>query len=387
MEEKNILIQKTEKINFFQIDFLKAWMIMLVVLDHSRIYMDRELVRIMGFELWERIAIPVFLIIMGFNIGKSLARKGEATLRELYSWNYFKNKLWRYMFPFLIYYAFSLLFGFIIYGASFIDLLSENWILDHIVLGLSPFGGPGVWFIPIIFQSILILPLLYKIFTWKPKMTLVLCFMIEIIMHLSAFLIVGEITSYEDWDVEIYFRYSIFLYLSAIGLGLWFSKDHNIFSKKNIFIWILFPISLIYLIQYQFFDYRLAIDGAHLVRGDYNYLTFPYSAVIILLVLKILPHDSKNRIGKVFKYIGKSSFHVFLVQNLYFAITYTIYESLSVYPLILNIFGFSSNEIIVNILLLIINWIITISIGVLWWFIETKLRNLKKTEIIQVKKK
>ena len=121
MEEKNILIQKTEKANFFQIDFLKAWMILLVVLDHSRIYMGSELVRIMGFELWERIAIPVFLIIMGFNIGKSLARKGEATLRELYSWNYFKNKLWRYMFPFLIYYAFSLLFGFIII-ASFRSL-------------------------------------------------------------------------------------------------------------------------------------------------------------------------------------------------------------------------------------------------------------------------
>jgi len=85
--EKNELLQKTEKTNFFQIDFLKAWMILLVVLDHSRTYMDPELVRIMGFELWERIAIPVFLIIMGFNIGNSFAGKSDSTLRELYSWN------------------------------------------------------------------------------------------------------------------------------------------------------------------------------------------------------------------------------------------------------------------------------------------------------------
>jgi len=377
MEETNELIQKTKKYNFFQIDFLKAWMIILVVLDHSRSYMGPELRKVMGFELWERIAIPVFLIIMGFNIGNSFARKNAYTLRELYSWNYFKNKLWRYIFPFLIYYAYSLIYGFIIYGESFTQLISENWILDHIFLGLSPFGGPGMWFIPIIFQAILIMPLLYRTFIWKPKLTVVLCFMIEIIIHLAAFLYVGEITSYEDLMVELYFRYSIFLYLSAIGLGLWFSMDHDIFSKKNIFIWILFPISLLYLIQYQFFDYRVAIDGAYLVRGDYNYLVFPYSAVIVLLTLKILPDNSKKRIAKVFKYIGKSSFHIFLVQNLYFAISETRYNFWVEAPLIMNIFGYSSNEIIVNLLLLIMNWIITISIGLLWWFIETRLRELK----------
>ena len=78
--------------HFFQIDFLKAWMILLIVLDHSRIYMGPELVKIMGFELWERIAIPVFLIIMGFNIGKSFDKKDDKSLKKLYSWGYFKNK-------------------------------------------------------------------------------------------------------------------------------------------------------------------------------------------------------------------------------------------------------------------------------------------------------
>ena len=379
MEKKNESTQKTEKINFFQIDFLKAWMILLVVLDHSRVYMSPELIKVMGFELWERIAIPVFLIVMGFNIGKSLDQKGDKTLKNLYSWGYFKNKFWRFLFPFLIYYMISLIIGFSIYGITFSDLYHDNWILDHIFLGLSPFGGPGMWFIPIIFQAILVLPLLYKIFTWKPKLTLILCFVIEIIMHLATFLYVGELTTYDDWMVEMYFRYSIFLYLSAIGLGLWFSKEHNIFSKKNIFLWILLPISIFYLIQYQFFDYRIAIDGAHLVRGDYNYLVFPYSAFIILLTIKIFPQSTENRLAKAVSWIGKSTFHIFLVQNLYFEITYIIYdEPPYIRPLIANIFGLASNDLLVNFLLLLMNWTITISIGVLWWFSETKLRNYRK---------
>jgi hypothetical protein len=383
--EKNELMRKTKRSNFFQVDFLKAWMILLVVLDHSRVYIGPELNKVMGFELWERIAIPVFLVIMGFNIGKSIEVKEDKSLRNLYSWSYFKNKFWRFIFPFLICYVISMIIGFSIYGTSFSDRYSDNWILDHIILGLPPFGGPGIWFIPIIFQSILILPLLYKIFNSKPKIVLFLCFVIEILMHFITFLYVGEITSYDDWMVEAYFRYSIFMYLSAIGIGLWFSKDHNIFSKKNIFIWILLPISLFYLIQYQFFDYRIAIDGAHLVRGEYNYLVFPYSAFIILLIIKIFPKKSEKRLAKAISWIGKSTFHIFLIQNLYFEITYTVYDNppyLS--PLIANIFGLSSNDVIINILLLIMNWIITVSIGVLWWFSETKLRNFRKSRKSQV---
>jgi len=231
-----------------------------------------------------------------------------------------------------------------------------------------------MWFIPIIFQAILVMPLLYKIFTWKPKLTVFLCFVIEIIVYLAAFLYVGEITSLDDWMVEFYFRYSIFLYLSAIGIGLWLSKEHNIFNKKNIFIWILFPISLLYLIQYQFFDYRIAIDGAHLIRGDYNYLVFPYSAFLILLIFKIIPKSPENKLAKAISWISKSTFHIFLVQNLYFAISETMYNIWVEAPLIINIFGLTSNDIAINILLLVMNWMITIPIGVLWWYLETKLR-------------
>ena len=82
MSEKNgdnteSFLQKgleTEKENnFFQIDFMKCFMMVLVILDHSTThsYMHQ-----FYSPLWQRIAIPLFLVIMGFNMGISFKKKG-----------------------------------------------------------------------------------------------------------------------------------------------------------------------------------------------------------------------------------------------------------------------------------------------------------------------
>jgi peptidoglycan/LPS O-acetylase OafA/YrhL len=352
--------------NFFQIDILKAIMICFVIFDHA---VHSTLRFRWGAELWERMAIPVFLIIMGFNMGKSFKRKGNASLKELYSRSYFKSKFWRYIFPFLIFYTISTIIGFVIYGPTFLD---QFQIMDNVFLGLSPFLGPGNWFIPVLFGSILIMPLLYYCFNKKPKLTLILCFVIEILMHLLAFFVVGEISSLEEWEIELYFRYNILLYLSAIGLGLWFSREHDVFNKKNRFVLILFPISVLYLVAYQFFNFRLSIDGAHLVRGDYNYLVFPYSAFIILLALKYIPKNVQKKKSKTLAAIGKSSFHIYLTQDIYFAISY----ALNGYPRVANVFDISVNNF-VNIFYLFIDWAICISIGMLWWYAENRIRKYR----------
>ena len=43
--------------SFFQIDFLKSFMIAFVIIDHSVL---RFLLKGVGAELWERMSIPVF---------------------------------------------------------------------------------------------------------------------------------------------------------------------------------------------------------------------------------------------------------------------------------------------------------------------------------------
>ena len=85
---KNELIEINEE-RYFQVDFLKAIMIFLVIFDHT---IPWEVKGGMGVALWERISIPVFLVIMGFNMGLSFRRRGETSLKKIYSRNYFKNK-------------------------------------------------------------------------------------------------------------------------------------------------------------------------------------------------------------------------------------------------------------------------------------------------------
>ena len=57
---------KEDSSNFFQVDFLKTFMIAFVIIDHSLLH---SLIRETGTELWERMSIPVFLILLGFNLG------------------------------------------------------------------------------------------------------------------------------------------------------------------------------------------------------------------------------------------------------------------------------------------------------------------------------
>ena len=64
---------------FFQIDFLKAVMIFLVIFDHT---IPWDIKDYMGVIFWERISIPVFLVIMGFNMGISFQKRGEITLKK-----------------------------------------------------------------------------------------------------------------------------------------------------------------------------------------------------------------------------------------------------------------------------------------------------------------
>jgi hypothetical protein len=347
---------------YFQVDFLKAAMIFLVIFDHIVSWGVKSEI---GVALWERISIPVFLVIMGFNMGISFQRKELSSLKELYSWSYFKSKILRYIVPFLVLYGFSTLIGLILYQFNITAMYHGQYYPQHgfiqLFTGILPFWGPGNWFIPVIFGSILIFPLIYWAFKKKPILTLILCFAIEITIQLFVFFFIGSITTWEEsWLLSLIMT-SFPFYLSAIGIGLWISFNRKPLSKRNLFIWILFPISLTYMISYQFFDFRFRIDNVSLIRGDYNFLVFPYSAVLILLAMMLLPRKSDNKFSRAISLIGKSTYHILLTQIFGYGVIYTLRGThYLIGP------GFTFMEA----LNLIYSWILFISFGVIWYKID-----------------
>jgi len=383
MESKypdEIILTDTEKEisednHFFQVDVLKAAMIFLVIFDHI---VSWNIKRDIGVALWERISIPVFLIIMGFNMGLSFQGKGDLSLKELYSWSYFKNKIIRYVVPFLILYAASTVIGLFIYSFDFIAMYDGQNYPNHgvinLFIGYLPFWGPGNWFIPVILSSILIFPLLYKGFTKKPVLTLILCFIVEIVMQLTVFFVIGDIRpggviSWPKVHILNMFMSNILFYLSAIGLGMWFSIDHNLQSNRNIFMWFLYPISLAYIVAYQFFGFAFVIGKVPLIRGDYHFFVFPYSAFLFLIAIKLIPKKSKGRISKAIKLISKSTYHILLIQILGYGMVYAYggaHDVIDV-PFTLD-----------RILDLVVVWITFISFGILWYKVDQEKQLLRR---------
>ncbi|MHA1932474.1 MAG: acyltransferase family protein [Promethearchaeota archaeon] len=357
----------TDRGKYFQIDVLKAVMIFLVIFDHM---VSWGIKRDIGVTLWERISIPVFLVIMGFNMGKSFQQKGYISLREFYSWSYFKGKIKRFIVPFLILYGFSTLIGSVLYQFNIITMYQVQYSPQHGFIQLFtvilPFWGPGNWFIPVIFGFIIVFPLIYWAFTKKPKLTLILCFSVEIAMQLIVFFSIGDlypggVLSWPKVYLLNLFMTNILFYLSAIGLGVWFSFGHNIQSNRNFFMWFIYPISLAFITAYQFFGFRIIIGNVLLFKGDYLFLIFPYSAMIFLLVMRIIPQISDNWFSKGISLIGKSTYHILLTQILGYGMIYALRGT---HYLIRVGFSF------LDVLYLIAAWVIFISFGVLWYKID-----------------
>ena len=361
-EETSALEGLKERTSFFQIDFLKAVMIFLVIFDH---YVYWDVKGQIGAALWERISIPVFLVVMGLNMGLSFRREGATTLKQLYSWSYFKKKILRYVVPFLILYAASTVIGLFLYGFDFLAMYNTQYYPDYGIINLftliMPFWGPGNWFIPVLMGSILVVPLLYWCFTKKPVLALISTFVVEIVLQITVFFVFGDITSWEEGHYLSVFMTSILFYISAVGLGIWFSFGHKLTEKRNIFIWILFAINLVYMIAYQFFDFRFMIDGTPLLRGDYHFLVFSYSAFLVLLALKFLPNTSNGRISRTISLISRSTYHILLTQILGFGINTAFWGTH--YGMYLP---FDPYELIDLALL----WFVFIWLGIIWYKID-----------------
>jgi hypothetical protein len=80
-------------------------------------------------------------------MGHSFRGKANLTLKQLYSWSYFKHKILRFVIPFLILYAASTFIGLFIDGFDFILMYDTQYYPDHGLINIfhliMPFWGLG----------------------------------------------------------------------------------------------------------------------------------------------------------------------------------------------------------------------------------------------------
>ncbi len=313
---------------YFQLDALKAIAIAFVIMDHSLTW---EIKGAMGSLFWERLSIPFFLIVMGFNMAYSFRYSGASTLRELYSWEYFKRKFKRYVFPFAILYVGSILVG----------MATGVWTFnEYTLLGTLPFWGPGNWFIAVLFGSIVVFPVTYWIFKKHPALTLVLCFLGEIVLQAIMYIWFPYlIDSALEGFVVAAIRLNIVFFLPAVGLGLWFSKGYSLWEKRNWFMYVYLPISVMFMV-----DYVTISPGTHrgvlgslpnsigdffnfvqeFIVGDYTLIFYGYAAFLFLIAMMLIPKKATGSFQRFVQRVGRASYHILLFQIFYMSILYHI---------------------------------------------------------------
>jgi peptidoglycan/LPS O-acetylase OafA/YrhL len=292
--------------HFQQIDILKGLAILAVLLLHS-LTREQLMDSYAVFHIWQ--AVPVFMVVMGVNLGLSYGSK-SLHFGQLYSAHYFSKKAARIVLPLLVMYIVALVAGYTWQQLFDRDVYTLGW---KNLIGVLPVSGKGNYFITLLLQSLLLLPLIGYSFNRWPVATSVLLVMLEIVFQLLATQV-----SYFENDSYLYDA-AFFRYLSAIVLGLWLAR---MMEKPLLrYGWPLLVLGLgsgvyLYLLQYQ----QLTLLPFREAWQSQVLLTFPYAALLVYLCIKTFPQQSGFVVWRVLAYVGQASYHIFLAQVLYFGL-------------------------------------------------------------------
>jgi peptidoglycan/LPS O-acetylase OafA/YrhL len=296
------------KQHFQQIDVLKCAAIIAVIALHT-LSKSKLIQTFAVFHIWQ--AVPVFMVIMGLNLGLSLKNK-QVPFSSLYTKEYFSKKATRILVPFIITFLIALLIGLYWQFVYNKHILIFNKLT---LIGLLPIPGEGNYFITLLLQTIFVLPLVGFLFHKHRIYTSVGLVLLEVI-----FLVLSK--HFDLFDDSTTYIYSAALprYFSAIVYGLWLSK-----AITKPFKWwailtfaILACISIIYLYSIIYSGFN--IPYIYKSWASQNVISFGYAALLVLLFIYALPIKSSNSILQVLTQIGYASYHIFLVQVVYFGL-------------------------------------------------------------------
>lgn len=288
---------------FPQIDILKGLLIISVLIMHA---FPLDLLQKAFYLLHVGQAIPIFIIILGFNQAISFSKDEKFIINVIYYHQYLKKKIVRIIIPFILAFVISLFLGFLFY------LIKNNTILRlnrYLIFGRLPLPGPGNYFISLLLQYTLTLPILYRLFIKHPITLLISSSILSIIVEIYGYLLSSPIRDY---------ALNYFKFLPALFLGIWLSTNWKLNSKRCYYIYLSVILAFIYQI-YLILVYEQPVSSFYQNWRGFNYLSFFYPAFIFIISLHFLPSIVNNKLYKLLSKPGKASYHIFLTQVIYFS--------------------------------------------------------------------
>lgn len=280
---------KKSRIDF--LDYLKAICVILVVITHY----DWESKESYIFTMFINMAVPVFMIISGYNFAMSNRKKTDGSMHQMYSPRVIGPKLERFLVPFT--------------GICLVEILllaiEDKDINPFRIFFLGAYG-PGSYYVPLMVQLLVIFPIIFKLVEKSAKWGIILTGCVNLIYEIAV--VIFEMDKY-------YYRLCIgrYLLLIAFGCYLYLHPERRL-KKHEIIAMLLIGLSYIVFILGRDVDTTL-FDFWKPTAMPIAFYIFP---IVVLLFRAFYHCHIAGFVGNMLSMIGKASYHIFLIQMVYY---------------------------------------------------------------------
>lgn len=277
----------------YNIDMLKALAIISVILIHSMTH-DMLYSILAPYYIWQ--TVPVFMILMGYNLANSYKRKENESVSDILTQNHLRNKAIRILFPFIIVWSIQLLIQLVYF---------ENTNIRQLIGSFFGGGyGPGSYFIPMVIQATLLTPVLYSLIKKSPTKMAVLLFFVSLLLDYGV--------HWVGISGSIY-RFLIIRHIFGLTLGVWLA-----FNREKVRLKWLLPLALlsfVYITAVHYFDWSFVMERYWHSQHAPSYF---WVLFIILVGFRCYDISKETVIERSLIKIGQASFHIYLTQMFYF---------------------------------------------------------------------
>lgn len=299
------------------IDYLKTISVIFVIILHCGI---KEIhTKYFLFPFIFNMAVPIFMIVSGYTFTNSALNKNIDTIKKWFNIKNIIPKLTRFIIPFTIVFFINIILE------SFFNINKYNFT-KIILLYITGGNGPGAYYFPILIQLLIFFPFLYLIIKTKKEKGVIILILIQLSLEI--------ITQILNVDVSLY-RLLIYRYIIFLSLGIYLSLYIKHIEKKNLYI--SFLIGFIYIMLTSYFKYSSIIfkywTATSMPTALYIF------TIVALLIIKFKDYKFKEcKFNKIVILISKSSYHIFLIQMVYYNLGFGYIMHSILFRIIINIF-------------------------------------------------
>lgn len=277
-----------------RLDLIKGLAIAAVVLQHA---LSPAVQHAIWSSLHIRQAVPVFITMSAMSWAKGL--NGVAGMYPSGWW----RRWWKRLgLPFVVVFFLS--------GA--VALLkwylagTEPYIGPLTLIGHLPFGGPGNYYVSLLLQLVVLCPFLYRVFRMSPRWF----FLGAVIVDFAFEFACGAV------PIDSYlYAAALPRFMVAVALGFALSERET-WPRLPRRAALAVAVAFAYLVAFEALGWRIA--QFRLDWQPENLVAAAYAAGLISLGLVTLPTERVPAAAWIAE-MGRASYHIFLVQMLYFS--------------------------------------------------------------------